>query len=473
MRRAALAVVLLAACADPVTPLPQGRDGMLSQTSVAKKCEEAKEGHDRPFVVEWDATDLASFEAAAQQRTMFVHYEGCSLKVLYECRDPAVVTRFGAYGSPQFTSGTVQGFDIQNEGELYTKLPLGAATLSGRVAGGEALHLEYFVSGVATSSRESVFTKELAGMPGCETATHFVWAYNLGAFELETSAKSSAEAKVAVGSAGGGGRGQKAHAEVGHGGSIASCSTQDQRACRVPIRLALRPVRPGENPLDRAPAPQAATPAPANAANDAVTEANRLLYEKKDGPGCLKLLDRALALDPRTVDNHVLKNDYPRCLMRAGRCDEGTKRLRELFAADDPKRLKSDAQLDAEVYAQANGECPSSTAKNDGDFVVRASRELLDSAAAKDVKECRAGFERVLARTKGAEAQPGAQHPRSVAPAALTEAAKAIAAGTSCSEGFPYYERAYCYQLRGASECKRVAKDSWETLRKMGQISCK
>jgi hypothetical protein len=153
---AGAALLLLACGGAGVHPAMQGKEGMLSSTAIAKKCEEAKEGHDRPFVVEWDATDLASFEAAARQRTMFVKYEGCSLKVLYECRDPNVLSRFGAYGSPDFTSGAVQGFDIRNQGELYAKLPLGASTLSGRLHEGEALHLKYFVSGVATSSRESV-----------------------------------------------------------------------------------------------------------------------------------------------------------------------------------------------------------------------------------------------------------------------------------------------------------------------------
>ncbi len=119
-------ILVLFACggASNVNPVMQGREGMLSETAIAKKCEEAKEGHDRPFVVEWDATDLASFEATAQQRTLFVKYDGCSLKVLYECRDPVAISRFGTYGPPQFTSGTVQGFDIKNEGELYAKLPL-------------------------------------------------------------------------------------------------------------------------------------------------------------------------------------------------------------------------------------------------------------------------------------------------------------------------------------------------------------
>jgi hypothetical protein len=141
---------------------------MLSQTAVAQKCDAAAKSHARPFVVEWDATDLASFEAKAQSNTLFVHYEGCNIDVLYECKDPNIHAKFGNFGVPQFTSGTIQGFDIKNEGDLYAKLPLGAATLQGRVSAGETLHLKYFVSGVAMSSRDTLYRGEIQSVPGCE-----------------------------------------------------------------------------------------------------------------------------------------------------------------------------------------------------------------------------------------------------------------------------------------------------------------
>jgi hypothetical protein len=119
----------------------------------------------------------------------------------------------------------------------------------------------------------------------------------------------------------------------------------------------------------------------------------------------VKLLDRALALDPRTAEDRGLRFAYPRCLMRAGRCDEGTKRQRELLASEDGRRLKSDAALDVEARSVSDQECPSSTAKNDVDFVLRAARELSASAQAKDPAECKASFEKVFARMKSADEQ--------------------------------------------------------------------
>src|SRR5678816_3375350 len=86
----------IAGCGGAPPPTMEGRSGMLSRTAVAQKCGEAAQGHDRPFVVEWDATDLASFEAKAARDTIVVKYEGCKIDVLYGCSDPAAPGRLGA-----------------------------------------------------------------------------------------------------------------------------------------------------------------------------------------------------------------------------------------------------------------------------------------------------------------------------------------------------------------------------------------
>ena len=377
-------------CGGGTPPTMQGRTGMMSQTAIAAKCTEAAKGHERPFVVEWDATDLASFEAKAASNTMFVHYEGCKLDILYECKDPNVSAKFGNYGQPQFTSGTVQGFDIANEGELYAKLPLGAGALSGRVSAGETLHLKYFVSGVAMSTRDSLYKGEIEPLPGCATATHFVSSYNLGAFELESTAKSAGEANAGIGNIGAGGSRSHNEASVGRGGDLVSCTTQDQRACRVPIRLVLKAITPGSHPAGNltagGPPPGGGAPGTAPAlpaglqeqiavgeeVSQAINKANELAGEG-DGVGCLAKLDRALALDARRADH--TRQTYARCLMMAGKCDEGQKMYREVRAAEDTKRLLSDETLDKEAHDRANNMCPSSTAKSAADFVMRAARD--------------------------------------------------------------------------------------------------
>jgi hypothetical protein len=189
--------LVFAGCAGGVpAPTMEGRQGMLSRTAIAQKCEAAAEGHDRPFVIEWDATDLATFEAKARQTTIVVRYEGCELVPLYDCTSASSIGTFGAYGVPELTSGTLQGFDVKNQGELYAKLPLGAASLSGRLEAGESLHLAYFVSGLASSSRDSLYRVDVDQHPACRDATHFVASYALGAFELSSSANSAGSAEA-------------------------------------------------------------------------------------------------------------------------------------------------------------------------------------------------------------------------------------------------------------------------------------
>lgn len=157
--------------------------------------------------------------------------------------------------------------------------------------------------------------------------------------------------------------------------------------------------------------------------------------------------------------------------------------MRELLASQDTKRLKSDAALDAEARNQANMNCPSATAKNDVDFVLRASRELGDAARAKDAQECKAGFEKVMAKVKSADAEARAdrqagrpatsQSPLNSGISALNAAAKCIAEGDSCDAGLEYHKRVYCLQLRDMKGCERIATQNWDTQKQLGHLTCK
>jgi hypothetical protein len=225
-----------------------GKDELAHQADIRASCDAAAKRHDDPFTVEWDATDVASFEAQAQRDTVFVKYLGCDLEVLGDCRDARVPGQLGGYEPPAFTSGAERSLDIHDEGELYANLPLGAAKLGARVSGGESLRLRYFVSGLASDSRGAFYRSELAGRPGCDGATHFVAAYNVGAFVIETMEKSGATVGVSAAGAGAGGDTSHEASGLGAGGSIASCNSGAKESCRVPIRLHLRRIAEGAPP---------------------------------------------------------------------------------------------------------------------------------------------------------------------------------------------------------------------------------
>src|SRR5262245_50539535 len=131
-----LSLPAVVACASAVPP---PHKALIDETTAGQNRCALTKSHDRPFVIEWDATDLASFEAKAQRDVVFVRYEGCHLTVLYGCSDDSVPGKLGAYAQPTFTSGTVEGVDMKTEGDLYAQLPLAAASFSGRVASGDTL----------------------------------------------------------------------------------------------------------------------------------------------------------------------------------------------------------------------------------------------------------------------------------------------------------------------------------------------
>ena len=486
----AVAATLTAACGGGPPPTMQGRSGMLSATAAAQKCEEAAKGHERPFVVEWDATDLASFEAKAARDTVFVKYEGCKLEVLYQCSDPVTPGVFGAYGTPQFTSGTVQGFEVKNEGELYAKLPLGAANLSGRVQAGEQLQLKYFVSGVATTTRDALYQSDLAKNACCKGATHFVWAYNLGAFELLTAENNSAEASGGAGAFGAGAKRSHEQKSVGAGGKMSACESQDQRGCRVPIRLALRAISPGDNPLgDASPTVKASTPSstgePAAGSGSAAGEAKqhwddaRKKFEQGDGAGCLAAMNRALSFDMRLSDNHDFKTERAICVMASGKCDEGKKDFRAALAAADIKREQQDWQLDRDTRKVSNKVCPSGGTTNDADFVLRADRELQAAAKVNDAKSCvmlidaiASRYDKLTQQMKGApdfdvigQAQARAGNDYDIA-------AVCVAKGTKkCADGLKQLEKQCAHSpMQG---CKDVVGKSWKNTVERMKLDCR
>ncbi len=184
----ALAGVLVAACGGtPLTP----EDPPPSQTepdlhpmtaSAATALDESKcaEGgvRQRPFVVNWDATDQAAFSAHIQDSLALVKAEGCKLELLPLCTIP------GEYRLHE-TDGNLQSLTIGSEDQLYAELPLGFASLSGHLKQSGSLSLRYFVRGTKTATGARLYRSQLGD--GCEGATHLVVNYAAGAYELASA----------------------------------------------------------------------------------------------------------------------------------------------------------------------------------------------------------------------------------------------------------------------------------------------
>lgn len=394
-----------AACGGPSAGGPGAKRG--PGNTMDLKCN-AKE-HDRPFIIEWDATDMSSFEARASTDVVFVKYEGCTLKVLDGCSDDSIRGSLGAYKAVEWTSGSLEKLDIEDETELVAKLPLGVASLGGRVSSGEKFHMEYYVAGQRSATRPAVYKAELEKIAACKGATHFVYAYNLGAFGLGSKKTSKSEGGASVYGFGASASKSKSESAEKKGGDLATCkgdSAKEIEGCKVPIRLTLREISEGENPDKKAmSAPD--TPESLSAvgkldakikiqgeAGDRYKAATQKLASK-DGKGCLAELDKhdklnakAMSTDPKSGIGHV----RAQCLMLAGQCDAGKQLARKSF--DAMGTFPGPEHIDRTVDAYAGMHCQGAS-MSQRDQMLKALTDLNTGAymTKKDLKFCQTAID--------------------------------------------------------------------------------
>lgn len=375
LRRALLASssvsLFLAACGGGSLPAmgpdrESGQSSMMGKTLAGQSCN--PKNHEKPFVIEWDATDMSIFEGRAATDVVFVKYEGCDLKVLDGCANDSIRGALGAYRPVEWTSGSVEKIDISDEGELYAKLPLGVATLGGRVHAGEKFGMEYFVSGVRTATRTAVYKGEIEKIGGCKGATHFVYGYSLGAFTLASAKDMSAGADVEVKGVGAGGSRTTSKKAEKKGGLIDSCraeTAKEVKTCQVPIRLILREIGEGQNPDGGASTGASAGAPPTRSDKPEVSMDEIKLRESaarkrvaKDGKGCIADLDEADKRFPNSARLSTrpdgMMNIRGECLMLSGDCESGRKLLRMAF---ERLGMKTES-IDLVVKSTAEDLCP-------------------------------------------------------------------------------------------------------------------
>ncbi len=409
-----LSVLGFFGCGGPATHVPgatppreSGQSSLMENTYAGKNACNPK-SHDRPFIIEWDATDMSSFESRASTDVIVVKYEGCELKVLDSCNDDSVKGSVGSYKPVEWTSGSLEKIEIATEGDLYAKLPLGAATLGGRVHGGEKFLMEYYVAGTRSATRDKVYRADLDKIPGCKGATHFVYAYNLGAFALGSVTTFEASADVSVYGFGGGGSKKSSTKADKKGGDLAICkssSATEIQGCKAPIRLSLREIEDGENP-DAVAAKAPDTPESVSAVAKLETKIEMsgkageyyksaaAKLNAKDGKGCLKELDAHDKADPKNQSTDP-KSDFAmlraQCLMVAGQCPAGKQHLRKTYEAKFSGQMGPE-QIDKSVEAIGTMHCQGSLSPREQ--LLQALNTLQQGAymTKKDVATCQAAI---------------------------------------------------------------------------------
>lgn len=212
---------------------PEWEAGGQAKCSVQKSASE-------PLVVEWPSADRAKLEAKTREGLVAVHYSGCELRVLGQCR---VSGRYGFVG----TTAKKDRETIRTSDELFAKLPLGAARLEGTLARSGTLDVRMSIVGRYSSDRPIVDLAELEG--ACEGATHVVAGVIVGAFSFEAGAANAAGASGGAFGAEAGGRAEAERSVLSSDGLEASCenASPDAQAppvgCAALLRIELAPIR--------------------------------------------------------------------------------------------------------------------------------------------------------------------------------------------------------------------------------------
>ena len=301
---AAIAWLSVAACGGGGAISPSGT--AVEKSALGSNRCPAEGEEEKLFLVEWDATDLSSFESKAGRDVVFVKYDNCQMKVLHGCSDDGIAGRYGSYKPPEMTSGASRGSERQDGGRALREAAARRGDVRRQLRQGKALSLGTTCRDHLRDARPGL-RPDLKGNPRCSGATHFVASYNLGAFELSSSGRHQGRRRgLGLGAVGGGAKRSDRPARSSAAETSPRARASTQYACKVPIRVLLRPVAAGARPAS--PTPTGSDPAAAAAPADAAAATNAAMAmmhgaqlgvsaEQKlgsgDAQGCLVDLDRA------------------------------------------------------------------------------------------------------------------------------------------------------------------------------------
>jgi hypothetical protein len=170
----------------------------------------------RPLIVEWPSADRATLEARMSRGLVVVHYKGCGIEVLARCNAPS------AYAYTP-TTPKLDRITMRNAHELYANVPLGAASLEGKLAQAGQLNVQMTIVGRYESERNFVRADQLSG--DCSRATHVITGLTTGAFELSAGSSGEAGGGAHLGSAGAGGHMSESQETLNRDGDPNACAS--------------------------------------------------------------------------------------------------------------------------------------------------------------------------------------------------------------------------------------------------------
>jgi hypothetical protein len=202
-------------------------------------------GHEFPMIVEWPAAERLALENSAKSGVIAVAYEGCSLKVLRQCK--------AAF--PYVYSSTTRQDDrlvIRDEDHLYANLPVFAASFEAALERSGGLTVQSSMVGVFSSKQPAFGRESLEGE--CKSATHFIASITTGAFEFSTGTQSRAQAGAEVMNAKAGAESSSSREVLNRAGVATACDraaandTAPPFNCGAFVGIELRPIAKSKAP---------------------------------------------------------------------------------------------------------------------------------------------------------------------------------------------------------------------------------
>lgn len=290
------ALLFTVACGGrPAAVTPRTPDSPLDREPV---CKGTKVRSD-PFVVEWPSASRARLESLARSGPIFVRIDGCSIEPISGC---------SAAGSYRYSPITTkhENVAIRNADELHGSVPLGAASLEGKLASAGQLTVSMTIVGRLEADRTVYPQSELRGP--CEQATHVVSALTIGAFRFFAGVDSGASGNASAFGATAGGSTSSSSELLAEDGQLAACdaaTVNDSRPpaqCGAVMRIEVVPVGAGAAP---------AKPATHECAESDVDDC-RTQCDLGNGPSCVHLGQWQYATDMSSPASHTKAIPYYR-----------------------------------------------------------------------------------------------------------------------------------------------------------------
>lgn len=236
MRAWPLAAIFFLGCTKPGTVARDLRPTPTNAPAAEPRCSGDKSVAE-PLIVEWPSSHRAKLEALAHDGLVAVRAKGCAIEVLARCRVP------GKYAWTSITRKEDR-VSMRDADELYANVPLGAASLEGKLARSGELQVKMTIVGRWAADRDVVRADELTG-DECATATHVVTGMVSGAFEFWAGSEAQVAAAANV-MGSGAGASSSSRAELldrdGDGAACTKSSSADPKppeGCGALLRIEL------------------------------------------------------------------------------------------------------------------------------------------------------------------------------------------------------------------------------------------